>query len=68
MDQLSGREREIFELMGEGKSMTEIAAILGLAYKTVANTSLRLRDKVGAKGPAELVKMAVELRHMLPKG
>lgn len=59
-DGLSGREGEILDLIGQGKSMSEIAAILGVAYKTVANTSLRLREKLGAKTSAELVRLAIE--------
>lgn len=66
LDGLSPREGEILELLGEGKSITEIAAILGVAYKTVANTSLRLRDKLGAKGPADLVRIAIEARKAKP--
>lgn len=59
-DGLSGRESEILDLIGQGRSMTEIAAILGVAYKTVANTSLRLREKLGAKTSAELVRLAIQ--------
>lgn len=62
---LSSRERDILKLIGDGRSMTEIAEILGVAYKTVANTALRLRDKIGAKGYSDLVRIAIERREQL---
>ena len=65
ISRLSARERDILRLIGDGRSMTEIAAILGVAYKTVANTALRLRDKLGAKGQSDLVRIAIESRERL---
>ncbi|MGQ0672619.1 MAG: response regulator [Hyphomicrobium sp.] len=59
---LSNRELEILRLLGEGKTMGDIAVVLGLAYKTVANTSSLLKEKLGLSRTADLVRLAVERR------
>ena len=45
--QLSERDLEILRLLGEGRSFTEIAAHLGLGYKTVANAATQIKSKLG---------------------
>ena len=45
--QLSERDLEILRLLGEGRSFSEIAAALGLGYKTVANTATMIKSKLG---------------------
>jgi two-component system, NarL family, invasion response regulator UvrY len=62
MLQLTGRDLDILRLLGEGRSLTEIAAALGIAYKTVANTCTRLKGKLGAARVADLVRVAIEMR------
>ena len=57
--QLNARELEIMRLLGQGRSVAEIAAVLGVGYKTVANTLSQMKIKLGAARTADLVRMAV---------
>ena len=59
---LTSREIEILRLLGAGKSLTEIAWMIQVSYKTIANTSSNMRHKLGLRSSAELVKLAVEHR------
>jgi DNA-binding NarL/FixJ family response regulator len=54
---LTSRDLEILRLLAEGRTLTEIAKSLGVAYKTIANTCTRIREKLGARSLAELVSM-----------
>lgn len=56
---LSNREMEILRLLGEGKSLGEIADTFGVAYKTIANTCSRLKDKLGVERTADLIRLSV---------
>ncbi len=60
MGQLTARELEIMRLLGQGRSVAEIAAVIGVGYKTVANTLSQIKMKLGAARTADLVRMAVE--------
>jgi two-component system invasion response regulator UvrY len=59
--QLSERDLEILRLLGEGRSFTEIAAALGLGYKTVANTATAIKSKLGVARTADLIRLSVEM-------
>jgi DNA-binding NarL/FixJ family response regulator len=61
LHELSGRERQVFGLLGEGKSLAEIAADLDIGYKTVANTVALIKQKLKIGASVALVKLAVEL-------
>jgi len=54
------RELEILRLLRSGKSMAEIAGIINVSYKTVANSCAVLKRKLGARTPLDLVRIAVE--------
>ncbi len=54
---LTGRDLEILRLLAEGRTLTEIAQSLGVAYKTIANTCTRIREKLGVRSLAELVSV-----------
>ncbi len=60
LDKLSNREVEILRLLGEGKSLAEIAATFGIAYKPVANSCSRLKEKLGVERTADLIRLAVQ--------
>jgi DNA-binding NarL/FixJ family response regulator len=62
MHKLSNREVEILRLLGEGKSLAEIAGTFGIAYKTVANSCSRLKEKLGVERTADLIRLSVERR------
>lgn len=60
LDSLTGREIEILRNLAEGKDMAEIAHVLKVSYKTVANNCLLLKRKLGARSKADLLRIAVE--------
>jgi DNA-binding NarL/FixJ family response regulator len=59
--QMNARELEILRLLGRGDKIVEVAAALGISYKTVANTTSLLKQKLGAKNHSDLVRIAVEM-------
>jgi DNA-binding NarL/FixJ family response regulator len=58
-DKLTGRERQILQLIAEGKSNKEIAALLGLSVNTVSVHRANLMQALGIHRTAELVLYAV---------
>ena len=56
---LSQRDMEILRLLADGKSLAQIAEALGVAYKTVANTLTRIKDKLGVSQTADLIRIAL---------
>lgn len=62
LDQLTTREVDILRLLGEGKSYSQIAGALGVSYKTVANASSTIREKLAVESTADLIRLSVESR------
>lgn len=60
LEDLTNREIEILRLLGEGKSLAVIGQVLGIAYKTVANTCSRLKVKLGVERTADLIRLGIE--------
>jgi DNA-binding NarL/FixJ family response regulator len=58
-DRLTARQREVLQLLAEGKVMKEIAGILHMTTRTVAYHKYRIMEVLGARCNAELVKYAV---------
>ena len=58
--ELTPRQREVLQLLAEGKSMKEVAAILDLTPRTVAFHKYRMMEQLRLKTSAELVKFAVQ--------
>jgi len=63
---LTPREREVIGLLAEGKPYAVIGAELEVSYKTVINLTYRLRQKLGARGLSDLIRIAVELTRAKP--
>ncbi|HEY3950223.1 response regulator transcription factor [Phenylobacterium sp.] len=61
LDALTPRDLEILRLLAAGRSLAEIAAALGVAYKTAANSCTLLKERLGVSRTAELIRLAVEL-------
>jgi len=59
--QMNARELEILRLLGRGDTILEVATSLGISYKTVANTTSLLKQKLGAKNHSDLIRLAVEM-------
>jgi len=56
---LSAREREVLQLIAEGKSTRDIAATLYVSVKTIETHRKQLMDKLGINSIAELTKYAI---------
>jgi DNA-binding NarL/FixJ family response regulator len=61
VSQMTPRELEILRLLGRGNKIVEVADALGISYKTVANTTSLLKQKLGARNHSDLIRIAVEL-------
>jgi DNA-binding CsgD family transcriptional regulator len=57
--QLTGRQREIVQLLAEGKSSKEVAAILNLSAKTVDTHRANILRKLDFHSVTELVRYAI---------
>ncbi len=64
--QLSDREFEVFNLLANGKSITEIGAQLHLSVKTVSTHKSRILTKMGMHSLAEIVQYAVTHNLLAP--
>jgi DNA-binding NarL/FixJ family response regulator len=59
VEQLSDRELEVFELLGQGRGTRQIAEILGVSLKTVQAYCARMKEKLHLGGATELLREAV---------
>jgi DNA-binding NarL/FixJ family response regulator len=59
---LSGREREILQLIAEGRTTKEMAYVLSISVKTIAFHRENIKRKLGLRTTAELTKHAIEQR------
>jgi len=57
--QLTARQREVLQLLAEGKSMKEVASILNVAPRTVAFHKYRMMEQLKIKTNAELIQYAI---------
>jgi DNA-binding NarL/FixJ family response regulator len=57
--ELTSRQREVLQLLAEGRSMKEAADILNVAPRTVAFHKYRMMEQLGLKTSAELIRFAV---------
>jgi FixJ family two-component response regulator len=60
--QLTAREREVFDLVVDGRLNKQIADILGIAERTVKAQRAQVMAKLGAANAAELGRIAAQLR------
>ncbi len=58
-DPLSPRERQVLQLIAEGKTTKEVAVLLGVSVKTADSHRTRLMKKLDMHGTAELVRYAI---------
>jgi len=59
LDELTPRQREVLQLIGEGKNTKEIADLLGVSIKTVEAHRLRLMRRLGIHDLPGLVRFAI---------
>jgi len=58
-DPLTGRERQVLQLIAEGKSTKDAASLLGISVKTAESHRMRLMQKLDIHETASLVRYAV---------
>ena len=66
-EKLTPRQREVLQLLAEGKQMKEAAGILNLTPRTIAFHKYEIMEQLGLKTGAELVQYAVEHRIVSPR-
>ncbi len=60
LDLLSAREFEIFRLIVEGHSVSEISNLIHLSYKTVANYQSTIKNKLDVSSAAQIIRIGLE--------
>ncbi len=58
--ELTARQREVLQLLAEGRTMKEVANLLNLTPRTVAFHKYRIMEQLKVKSTAELVQYAVK--------
>jgi DNA-binding NarL/FixJ family response regulator len=59
-DWLTSRQREVLQLLAEGRQVKEIAAVLNVSPRTVEFHKYRIMDTLGVRTVAELARYAVK--------
>ena len=59
LTRLTSRQQEVLQLLAEGRSAKDIAAILNISSRTVEFHKYRMMDELGVKSAAELVQYAI---------
>jgi DNA-binding NarL/FixJ family response regulator len=63
---LTPRQREVVQLLAEGKSMKEAASVLKVTPRTVAFHKYRVMEELGLGTTAELIQFAIKARILVP--
>jgi len=63
---LTPRQREVVQLLAEGKSMKEVASVLNVTPRTVAFHKYRVMEELNIKTTAELIHFALKSRILVP--
>lgn len=56
---LTDRQREVLQMLAEGRSLREISSLLHISYRTVRFHKVRIMEELGISKNAELVKYAM---------
>lgn len=59
-EDLTPRQREVLQLLAEGRSMKEVASLLSLTPRTVAFHKYQMMEQLKVKSTAELIQYAVK--------
>lgn len=65
-DQLTKREQQVFRMIAEGNTTTEIAELLSISPKTVAKHRTNLMEKLDMKNTASMVYYAIKIGVAVP--
>ena len=64
-EDLTDRQRDVLQLLTEGKSMKEVGNRLGLSARTVAFHKYRIKKRLRLETNAELIQYAMR-QHIIP--
>lgn len=64
--EITPREREVLQLLAEGKTSREIAETLGTSVRTVETQRSSIMEKIGARSLADVVRWAIRNNIVLP--
>jgi len=64
-DLLTERQREVLQLLTEGKTMKQVACVLNVSTSTVAFHKIRIKEILHARTDADLVQHAIKT-HLIP--
>jgi len=59
LHQLTPRQREVLQLLAEGRSMKEAAGVLNVSPRTIAFHKYRMMEQLGVQSTAALIQFAV---------
>lgn len=68
IDDLTGRQREILQLIAEGRSTREMAELLDVSVKTIETHRARLMERLGIRDVPGLVRFAIRSGLVSPDG
>ena len=60
VETLTARQREVIQLLAEGKSLKEVAAVLDISPRTAAFHKYRIMEQLHIKTTAELIQFAIK--------
>jgi DNA-binding NarL/FixJ family response regulator len=63
---LTSRQREVLQLLAEGRTMKEAAGVLGVTTRTIAFHKYRIMDAFAVKSNSDLVMLAIRERLITP--
>jgi DNA-binding NarL/FixJ family response regulator len=61
-EKLTGRQREVLQLIAEGRTMKEVASLLHISPRTAESHKYEIMSLLGAKNTAELVQCAIRMK------
>jgi DNA-binding NarL/FixJ family response regulator len=59
---LTGRQREVLQLIAEGRTMKEVASLLHISPRTAESHKYEIMGLLGAQNTAELVQHAIRIK------
>lgn len=61
-NEITPREKEVLDLVAQGKSTKQVADLLGISIRTVESHRINMLKKMKVNNTAELIKKAIELK------
>ncbi|HXP88192.1 MAG TPA: response regulator transcription factor [Bryobacteraceae bacterium] len=65
-DRLTSRQREVLQLIAEGRTMKEVAAILNISPRTAESHKYEMMSVLGCQTTADLIHYAIKMKLVSP--